>query len=174
MEPKDTGVPSLEIFGRYKLFIFDADDTLRRTTTPGRPCPHSPEEWVLMPGVRQILSRVPWGKTGSPHLGIASNQDQVAHGYLTLGMARDLLRDLARSAAAFEPPDAALQLCPHALELVCQCRKPRPGMLLAIMSHYRVAPQDTLFVGNHQVDREAALHAGTAFEWSAEFFAQQE
>jgi hypothetical protein len=42
------------------------------------------------------------------------------------------------------------------------------------MSHYRIGPKGTLFVGNHEIDREAALRAGTAFTWSTDFFGQQE
>src|SRR4051794_37568834 len=161
------------VFGRYKLFIFDADDTLRRTIVPGKPCPHRPEEWVLIPGVRDLLSQVRWGSAGCPFLGLASNQDQVGYGHLTMAMARDLLRDLAQSAADCRPPDAALQLCPHRLDQDCECRKPKPGMLLAIMSHYGLGPSDTLYVGNHEVDREAAARAQTSFSWSTSFFAQQ-
>jgi D-glycero-D-manno-heptose 1,7-bisphosphate phosphatase len=160
------------LFRRYKLFIFDADDTLRRTTAPGKPCPHRSGEWELMPGVQDLLSQVRWGSPGSPLFGIASNQDQVGYGHLTLTMARNLLRDLAHSAAGCQPPDAALQLCPHPLEQECQCRKPKPGMLLAIMSHYGVGPKHTLFVGNHEIDREAAARAQTDFSWSTSFFPQ--
>src|SRR3954469_25785878 len=83
------------IFGRYQLFIFDADDTLRRTTAPGKPCPHHPGEWELIPGVRETLSQLPWDHPSGPRLGLASNQDQVAYGFLTSEMARRLLRDLA-------------------------------------------------------------------------------
>jgi D-glycero-D-manno-heptose 1,7-bisphosphate phosphatase len=162
------------VFERYKLFIFDADDTLRRTVTPGKPCPHAPGEWVLMPGVQSVLAKVAWGSEGRPWLGIASNQDQVGYGHLTLTMARALLRDLARSAANIDPPEAALQLCPHPLEEECECRKPKPGMLQAIMGYYGVTPENTLFVGNHEVDREAAARAGASFSWSTEFFPQQE
>jgi len=126
-----------------------------------------------MPGVRATLSSLPWGSTGGPYLGIASNQDQVAYGHLTLDMARRLLRDLACSAAGFAPPEAALQLCPHALEQECECRKPNPGMLRTIMEYYGVAPVDTLFVGNHEVDRLAASRAATGFSWSTDFFGQQ-
>jgi D-glycero-D-manno-heptose 1,7-bisphosphate phosphatase len=165
---------SPDILRRYKLFIFDADDTLRRTILPGKPCPHSPGEWVLMPGVRERLSGIDWNSGRGPYLGIASNQDQVAYGHLTLTMARNLLRDLARAAAGVEPPDAALQLCPHALEQPCHCRKPEPGMLHAIMEHYQVEPRETLFVGNHEMDRSAAARASVDFSWSYDFFGQQQ
>lgn len=162
------------LFGRYRLFIFDADDTLRRTTAPGKPCPHRSDEWVLMPGVREVLGQVSWNEEGSPRLGIASNQDQVAYGHLSVTTARDLLRELAKSATGSVPEDPALQLCPHPLEQDCQCRKPNPGMLLAIMHHYGIEPSATMFVGNHQVDHEAAERAGTAFSWAQDFFGQPE
>ena len=159
-----------DILRHHRLIIFDADDTLRRTTVPGKPCPHRPDEWELLPGVRELLSRQVWNRSGGPCLGIASNQDHVAYGHLSLSMARDLLRDLARAAAGCVPADPALQLCPHALDISCACRKPQPGMLLAIMDHYGVAPDHTLYVGNHPIDAEAAARAGTAFRWSQDLF----
>jgi D-glycero-D-manno-heptose 1,7-bisphosphate phosphatase len=159
------------IFGRYRLFIFDADDTLRRTIVPGRPCPWGPEEWELLPGVQETLSQPQWNQPGGPLMGIASNQDHVGYGHLSLETARDLLRELARQAAGLELPDAALQLCPHRLDVPCRCRKPEAGMLAAIMDHYGVEPGETLFVGNHETDREAARRSGTAFAWAADFFA---
>jgi D-glycero-D-manno-heptose 1,7-bisphosphate phosphatase len=159
-----------DILRGYDLVIFDADDTLRRTTTPGKPCPHTTDEWELMPGVRDVLRLHAWNQAGGPSLGIASNQDQVAYGHLSLATARDLLRDLAHAAAGCVPKDPALQLCPHALDAACTCRKPEPGMLLAIMDHYGVDPGKTLYVGNHKVDKEAAARAGTAFCWSQDLF----
>src|SRR3954453_1039403 len=90
---KSIGVSEPGIFGRYRLFIFDADDTLRRTIVPGRPCPWRPEDWELLPGVQQILSRPKWNEPGGPLIGIASNQDHVGYGHLSLETARELLRD---------------------------------------------------------------------------------
>jgi D-glycero-D-manno-heptose 1,7-bisphosphate phosphatase len=162
------------ILGRYQLFIFDADDTLRRTTVPGQPCPRGPDQWALLPKVQQKLAHVAWNRPHGPMLGIASNQDQVAYGHLSFETARDLLRDLARAAAGAEPADAALQLCPHPADVGCSCRKPAPGMLNAIVAHYGVAPEATLFVGNHEIDREAAARAGIPFVWARDFFGWSE
>ena len=164
------GTTESDILHRYRLVIFDADDTLRRTTIPGKPCPHKPDEWELMPGVREVLRRQAWDQPGGPFLGIASNQDHVAYGHLTIRAARDLLRDLARAATDRVPDDPALQLCPHAPDTACGCRKPEPGMLLAIMQYYRVPADQTLYVGNHEVDKLAAARAGTAFCWSHHLF----
>jgi D-glycero-D-manno-heptose 1,7-bisphosphate phosphatase len=160
------------LLARYGLFIFDADDTLRRTTAPGQPCPRGPEEWELLPGVRERLMRIPWTQPGGPKFGLASNQDQIAYGLLSISMAHRLLRDLALAVTDTVPSQAALQLCPHALDVECDCRKPAPGMLLRIMEHYGMKPTNTVFVGNHAVDRMAADRAGVAFVWSERFFGQ--
>jgi D-glycero-D-manno-heptose 1,7-bisphosphate phosphatase len=154
--------------------VFDADDTLRTTLVPGQPCPRAPHEWALLPDVRETLARVPWAVRPDdvgPRLALASNQDQVAYGHLSHAMARRLLADLAEAAAGHRPPNALLQLCAHALEDPCDCRKPAPGMLLAAMRHAGVAPRETLFVGNAPTDREAARRAGIAFCWAWDFLA---
>jgi HAD superfamily hydrolase (TIGR01662 family) len=159
-----------DILERYQLLIFDADDTLRRTTVPGKPCPHDRSEWELMPGVWETLSRISWRSLGAPKFGLASNQDQIAYGYLTIAMARGLLRDLALAVTSTAPPEEALQLCPHPLSLRCRCRKPEPGMLLSIMEFYGIKPAATAFIGNHKVDQEAAERAGIDFIWSEDLF----
>lgn len=159
-----------ELLGRYRLCIFDADDTLRRTTVAGRPCPRTAEEWELLPGVAKVLSSVEWNRGDGPFFGLASNQDQVGYGHLDEETARALLRDLARAAAAVTPPDEALQLCPHRLEIACSCRKPEPGMLLRVMALYGIAAEQTLFVGNADADRGAALAAGTDYADASELF----
>jgi D-glycero-D-manno-heptose 1,7-bisphosphate phosphatase len=165
-------VSELEEVRRFQLVIFDADETLRRTTVPGKPCPHNPDEWELMPGVRETLSRFAWSDPSGPKLGLASNQDQVAYGFLSASMARRLLRDLAVAATGVVLPDPALQLCPHPMDIECDCRKPSPGMLLRIMEHYGIAPEKTVFVGNDPSDYEAAKRAGVNFVWAANLFRQ--
>jgi D-glycero-D-manno-heptose 1,7-bisphosphate phosphatase len=163
-------MPEADILTSYRLVVFDADDTLRKTVVPGKPCPHGPEEWVLRPGVREVLQGVSWGEQMGPHLGLASNQDHVGYGFLSIEMARRLLRDLAAAATGSVPADPALQLCPHPPDRACECRKPEPGMLLSIMNYYRVEPRETLFVGDAEVDREAAVRAGTSFMWASDLF----
>jgi D-glycero-D-manno-heptose 1,7-bisphosphate phosphatase len=157
-------------FGAYRLWMFDADGTLRRTTVPGQPCPRADGEWEALPGVRDVLTSVAWNRAGTPHLGLASNQDQVGAGLIPFQVARGLLRALALEVAGVHLPDAALQICPHALGVHCQCRKPRPGMLRALMAHYDVPAGEAVFVGDSAVDRGAAKAAGVAFVDAAVLF----
>jgi histidinol-phosphate phosphatase family protein len=152
-----------------RLYIFDADDTLRRTTVPGKPCPHRPGEWELLPGVRERLSRMDWARDGA-YLGIASNQDQVAYGHMTEATCRALFEDLVEAATGTRLEDACIRFCPHALEVDCACRKPQPGMIHDIVRHFGVTEAETLFVGNAPTDEEAARRAGVRFAWAWDFF----
>jgi D-glycero-D-manno-heptose 1,7-bisphosphate phosphatase len=154
----------------YRLWIFDADDTLRRTTVPGQPCPRSHSEWDLLPGVREALGAVDWSAPAGLRLGIASNQDQVGAGMFALKTARVLLRDLAREAAGVTLPEPAIQLCPHALGVACECRKPQPAMLQRIMAYYGIGAEETVFVGDSEADRAAAAAADVHFLEARELF----
>ena len=145
-----------------RLVIFDADNTLRRVTVPGRVCPWGPEEWEPLPGIREALEGLRWGE-GGLRMGMASNQDHVSYGHLTSEMARRLLRDAAETATGYRPPEGAVRFCAHAMDACCGCRKPEPGLLHEAMDFHRIDPGATLFVGDAEVDREAARRAGVAF-----------
>lgn len=151
-----------------KLFIFDADGTLRWTTVPGQPCPNAPDEWRLMPNVRETLSSLPW--EDSLHFGIASNQGGVALGYVTRELARSMLIDTAVEAIGFLPSRAYIELCTCDPTSCCNCRKPAPGMLTRILEQSGLPPESALFVGDLDKDREAARRAGIEFIWAKDFF----
>jgi D-glycero-D-manno-heptose 1,7-bisphosphate phosphatase len=152
-----------------KLYIFDADGTLRRTTVPGLPCPNRPGEWELIPGVRERLAKIDWGEGGA-RFGVASNQGGVGLGYMTLAAARRLLEDMVVEAFGIPPPPGSIEICPHAPYVGCACRKPEPLMLRRLMRRFRATPDTTLFVGDMDKDEEAARRAGTRFIWADEFF----
>jgi D-glycero-D-manno-heptose 1,7-bisphosphate phosphatase len=145
-----------------RLVIFDADNTLRRVTVPGKPCPYSPSEWEPLPGIRAALAGLEWG-LGGRRMAIASNQDHVFYGHLTADMARRLLGDAAEAVTGHRPPDGAIRFCAHAMDGGCACRKPEPGLLLEAMAFHGIDPAETVFVGDAEVDRQAAAKAGVAF-----------
>jgi D-glycero-D-manno-heptose 1,7-bisphosphate phosphatase len=156
-----------------KLYVFDADGTLRRTTVPGLPCPNRPGEWELIPGVRERLSRIKWGEGGA-RFGVATNQGGVGLGYMTLGAARRLVEEMVVEAFGVRPPPGSIEICPHAPHLGCPCRKPAPGMLLRLMRRFGASPEETLYVGDMDKDEGAARAAGTRFMWAHEFFGRPE
>jgi D-glycero-D-manno-heptose 1,7-bisphosphate phosphatase len=153
-----------------RLLVFDADGTLRWTTKEGQGYPCRPDEWQLMPNVRETLTRLDWSETGH-RLGIASNQTGVALGHLTESMARALLVHTVEAALGHVPASAAIEMCICSPSIDCECRKPRPGLLQRILERFSASPREALFVGDLEIDREAARRAGVAFRWAHEFFA---
>lgn len=155
---------------RTKLYIFDADGTLRRTTVPGQPCPNGPGEWELMPGVRERLAEIAWGPAGNAHFGIATNQGGVGLGYMRFEMAERLIVEMVERAFGMSPPAGSIEICPHAPHLNCPCRKPKPLMLTRLMRRFRAGRRETIYIGDMETDEEAARRAGANFIWAHEFF----
>jgi histidinol-phosphate phosphatase family protein len=53
-------------------------------------------------------------------------------------------------------------VCPHE-EGVCDCRKPRPGMVLAAARKWDIDIARSVFIGDSDVDRELAAACGMKF-----------
>ena len=152
-----------------KLYIFDADGTLRVSTVPGQPCPNRPGEWALLPNVKEKLATIKWGEGGA-RFGIASNQGGVGMKYFTEADARELLREMVAEAFGPHAAAGAIELCPHSPFANCPCRKPKPLMLVRLMHRFNARRDETLFVGDHERDEEAARRAGVRFMWAHDFF----
>jgi D-glycero-D-manno-heptose 1,7-bisphosphate phosphatase len=150
-----------------RLYVFDADGTLRSTLVDGQPCPHAPHEQALLPDVATRLRAIPWG-SGGPYCAVASNQDHVGYGLLDGHLCREMLRSLITQAVPGVEP--LVELCPHRIEEGCACRKPAPGMLLRLLGSTGVKPEEALFVGDAPCDAEAAARAGMRFAWAWDFF----
>jgi D-glycero-D-manno-heptose 1,7-bisphosphate phosphatase len=162
-----SGQACLELLNAASVVIFDADNTLRRTVVPDQPCPHGPDEWVLMPNVVDVLRGVAWERV---RCAVASNQDHVGYGLLSRDTALALLQQLVAAATDGRARDPVIRFCAHRLEDRCDCRKPAPGLLLDVLATLRVEPTDAVFVGDDPVDRAAARAAGVRFVWAAELF----
>jgi D-glycero-D-manno-heptose 1,7-bisphosphate phosphatase len=122
-----------------------------------------------MPQVREKLRSMDWTEGGAK-LGIASNQNGVALGYLTQETARQLIVETLMAALGSLPHETVIEMCVCHPGVQCRCRKPAPGMLLDIMQKLKAEPADTLYIGDLELDREAAARAGTRFAWAWDFF----
>ena len=69
-----------------------------------------------------------------------------------------MLAELARVGARVDD----LRHCPHDNHDGCDCRKPKPGMVLDLMKSWPVNPRHSFLVGDKESDVEAARAAGIA------------
>ena len=50
--------------------------------------------------------------------------------------------------------------CPHGPESLCECRKPKPGMLIEAQHKYNISMKDSWMIGDSESDIKAAKAAG--------------
>ncbi len=118
-----------------------------------------PDRVVVLPGVPEALLAL----AGAGYaLVIITNQAGVARGYFTEA---DVEAVNARAAELLELEGVRLDgwyYCPHHPELTgpCDCRKPRPGMLLAAARDLDLDLGASWMVGDHPTDAEAGAAAG--------------
>lgn len=148
----------------HKLYIFDADSTLRRCTVPGQFVPSAPDQWQPISLAYHRLRQIDWREN---RFAIASNQGGVFKGHVTKELAKEMLTTLANVMVPRQPHTIAM--CTHDPKGNCTCRKPKPGMLNSIMAYHKMPARCTLFVGDMITDEMAAHAAGVGFAWIWDF-----
>lgn len=98
---------------------------------------------------------------------VVTNQSGIARGHYDEAAVEALHRWMAGQMAAAEARVDAFYFCPHHpeavrddLRLVCDCRKPAPGMLLRAIAEWPVDRSRSFLIGDRSTDVEAAHAAG--------------
>jgi HAD superfamily hydrolase (TIGR01662 family) len=135
--------------GKPRAVLFDRDGTLIKDVPyladPGRVQP--------MPGARRILNQL---RRQGVAVGVVSNQSGVAQGLIKPD---ELARVNDRVESVLGPFDT-WQVCTHAPDAGCSCRKPEPGLVTAAAAELGLAPHECLMIGDIGSDVDAALAAG--------------
>jgi D-glycero-D-manno-heptose 1,7-bisphosphate phosphatase len=138
---------------RRAVFL-DRDGVLNRAVVrEGKPYPPaSIAEVEILPGVAEALERL---KRAGFTLIVVSNQPDVGRGTAT----RDTVEAINAFLAAALPVDRFI-MCYHDSSDGCNCRKPRPGMLLDGAREFGVDLSGSYMVGDRWRDVEAGVAAG--------------
>ena len=113
----------------------------------------SPEEWVPIPGSLEAIARLCRAEF---RIVIATNQSGIARGLLTIDTLHRIHTRMLEHIRQKGGDVDAIMVCPHAPEDHCQCRKPRPGMLLELAERLKVNLTNVPLVGDSVRDVEAA------------------
>jgi histidinol-phosphate phosphatase family protein len=91
---------------------------------------------------------------------VATNQPGVALKQVSPDFLLELHQKLAVD-LMFEGVNVlAFYVCTHHWEDKCECRKPRPGMLLNAMKDFQLSLEETIYIGDDDKDLAAAQAAG--------------
>lgn len=134
-----------------RAVFLDRDGVINRAVIRnGRPHPPaSVEQLEVLPGVPEALARL---KAAGYALVVVTNQPDIARGVVT-ATSVDAIHQRLR---AMLPLDD-IRVCPHDDGDRCECRKPKPGLLLQPL-HYDMPA--SAIVGDRWRDLEAGRAAG--------------
>lgn len=136
------------------LIILDRDGVINRDS---REFVKNTDEWVPLPGSIGAIADL--SRAGFT-VAVASNQSGLARGLFDRNALRAMHRKLRRLVAADGGRVDRIVVCPHGPEADCSCRKPRPGLLLRLATHYRTSLAGVPVVGDSLRDLQAAVAAG--------------
>ena len=117
----------------------------------------SPDELVMIPESAAAVGRL--CAAGWPVF-LISNQAGIARGVMTADLdavTGRLVRTLAEAGGALD----AVYYCRHHPDAGCDCRKPRPGMLLRAAEEHGLDLKQSFFIGDNPTrDVQAGAAAG--------------
>jgi D-glycero-D-manno-heptose 1,7-bisphosphate phosphatase len=136
------------------LLLLDRDGVINRDSDQYI---KSVDEWQPLPGSLEAIARLT--RAGFT-LAVVTNQSGVGRGLFderTLAaIHRAMLDAVARAGGAI----AGVYYCPHRPDAGCDCRKPRPALLLRAIAEHAGAGGTVGYVGDKVTDAEAAVAAG--------------
>jgi D-glycero-D-manno-heptose 1,7-bisphosphate phosphatase len=115
------------------------------------------EEMEFLPGVSEAIAR--FNRAGYRVL-VVTNQRCIAKQLITLAELHTLHE---RMLAAFGNSGASIHgvyCCPHDVLPGCDCRKPRPGLILQAAREHNLDPTASWMIGDSDTDIEAGRNAG--------------
>jgi len=137
-----------------KLVILDRDGTINEDSDNYI---KSVAEWRPIEGSLEAIARL---VQAGYRVVVATNQAGIARGLFDTAALIAIHDTLQHAAAQAGGRIDAFFFCPHAADSACECRKPKPGMLLEIARRFNVSLSDVYMVGDAQRDVEAAAAAG--------------
>lgn len=113
----------------------------------------TPDEWEPIPGSLDAITRL----TQAGHqVVIMTNQSGVGRGLYSEEMLSQIHAKLFQALAALGGCIEKVYYCPHHPDDVCDCRKPKPGMLKQIQQDFNVDLKHCLLIGDSWRDMQAA------------------
>lgn len=126
------------------------------------------DKFELLPGVAEAIRKI----NLSGYLAIVvTNQPSVARGELTMGQLQEIHKKMETLLGKEGAYVDHIYVCPHhpdkgfpgevpELKISCECRKPRPGMLLQAARDYNIDLASSWMIGDDQRDIQAGINAG--------------
>jgi histidinol-phosphate phosphatase family protein len=122
--------------------------------------PHTIEDAVLFPDVVPAFREM---QQAGYLILVVANQSGIARGFYSRAdvrrFNRALCTELQSAGVRIGPQD--FYFCPHSANSACECRKPKPGLLLQVAKQWNLDLARCFCVGDKESDVQAGRNAGT-------------
>lgn len=154
---------------KQKAIFLDRDGTINRYV----PFLKDIDDFELLPNVGRAIKKI----NASGYLAIViTNQPVIARGELTLEELDEIHKKMETLLGIQGAYLNDILVCPHhpdrgfegevaELKISCDCRKPKPGLLLSVAKKYNIDLSQSWMIGDSKADVESGMKAGchTAF-----------
>ncbi len=137
-----------------KLIVLDRDGVINKDSDAFI---KSPEEWQLLPGSAEAIARLTRARY---QVVVVTNQSGIARGHFDLGTLNRIHEKMQREINSVGGRIDAIFYCPHGPDDECECRKPKPGMLLDIERRLQLKLEGVPAIGDSLRDLQAAQAVG--------------
>lgn len=157
-------VASKNLKNKQKAVFLDRDGTINKYVGFLRDI----DEFELLPGVAEAIKKI----NVSGYLCIVvTNQPVIARGEVTVGQLEEIHNKMETLLGQEGAYIDGLYYCPHhphkgyegevvELKIDCECRKPKPGMLLKAAEDFNIDLESSWMVGDGENDIKAGIAAG--------------
>ncbi|MGQ9675825.1 MAG: D-glycero-beta-D-manno-heptose 1,7-bisphosphate 7-phosphatase [Chloroflexota bacterium] len=114
-------------------------------------------EFRFLPGTPEAIARL--SRTGV-RIFVITNQAIINRGVVSRQQVDAINRRMVREIENRGGRIDEVVYCPHHPDEACDCRKPRPGLLLSLARKHRLDLSDTALIGDALTDIEAGLSVG--------------
>jgi len=117
----------------------------------------SPEDWQPIVGSLEAIALL--NKHGF-QIAVITNQSGLARGLFDEQALAKIHAKMHRLVAGHGGQITAVYYCPHGADSTCDCRKPKPGLLLQCAADHQIYLPETWMIGDSYRDLQAAIAAG--------------
>ncbi|MGZ8251025.1 MAG: D-glycero-beta-D-manno-heptose 1,7-bisphosphate 7-phosphatase [Methylophilaceae bacterium] len=117
----------------------------------------SPNEWIPIPGSLEAIALL---NQSGYRVAVATNQSGISRGLYDMATLNAIHDKMYKALGQLGGRIDALFYCPHANEDLCNCRKPKSGMIEEIGSRFGVDLTEVPCVGDSLRDLVAGANVG--------------
>jgi len=150
-------LPIIEEFFRPKKIVFLDRDGVINKKAPEADYIRKWEDFEFLPGAMEGMKLL---SEKGYEIFIITNQPGIARGMMTEEDLEKIHTNLIAEAEKNGVSIKRIYACKHGWDEGCDCRKPKPGMLLRAANEHYFDVTKTIFIGDDERDEEAGRAAG--------------